>query len=71
MQTVALHDTLALAPRDDDEVTFACDDAELENERNLALRAARLALSNSPGRRGVNVELAKSDSGAGGLGWRQ
>ena len=69
MQTISLHDTLALRTRSDDAITLICDDPALETPANLALRAAHL-LREHIGRTlaGVTLELRKRIPVQAGLG---
>lgn len=71
MQTIALHDTLALRPTSDDEVACACDLPELETADNLAVRAAHLACATrdgGDGTAGLAIELLKGVPVQAGLG---
>src|SRR5690348_2716226 len=74
MQTIALHDTLALRLTDGDEVSCACDLPELETADNLAARAAHLARSTRAGwgdrddAAGLAIELLKGVPVQAGLG---
>lgn len=69
MQTIALHDTLALRTRDDSAIALVCDDAGLNTPDNLALRAAHLLREHAarplPG---VTIELRKQIPAQAGLG---
>lgn len=68
MQTIAIHDTLALTPQTAHEITFACDDPDLDNDRNLAVLAARLFQSQMDVPGGMRIELSKSTPLEAGLG---
>ncbi len=68
MQTVALCDTLALRPRSDDAIECLCDMPELQNDQNLALRAAYLMRATRQTLGGVTIELAKGIPVQAGLG---
>lgn len=70
MQTIALHDALALRSRDDHDIALVCDDPALDTPDNLALRAAHLlrgraAPATLPG---VTIELRKRIPAQAGLG---
>lgn len=70
MQTIALHDTLALRTRDDGAIALVCDDPALDTPDNLALRAAhplrqQAAQAALPG---VTIELRKRIPAQAGLG---
>ncbi len=68
MQTVDLCDTLYLTRTGDDRVEIICTRAELSNEENLAVRAARLLRERCAISRGVLIELHKHIPVAAGLG---
>ncbi|HKS71020.1 MAG TPA: 4-(cytidine 5'-diphospho)-2-C-methyl-D-erythritol kinase [Ktedonobacterales bacterium] len=69
MQTIALHDTLALRNRDDGAIALTCDDPALDTPDNLALRAARLLREQTArALRGVTIELHKRIPAQAGLG---
>jgi 4-diphosphocytidyl-2-C-methyl-D-erythritol kinase len=69
MQTLALHDTLAVRPRDDGEIALVCDAPALDVPANLALRAAlRLRASAAEPLSGVTLELHKCIPAQAGLG---
>src|SRR5579859_126380 len=68
MQTVDLHDTLCLRQTGDDRVEIVCTRAELSNEENLAVQAARLLRERFAISRGVLIELRKHIPVAAGLG---
>lgn len=77
MQTIALHDTLALRARDDATLALACDDPALESPANLVLRAAELLREHAardgrspsaPTLPGVTLELRKRIPAQAGLG---
>ena len=76
MQTIALHDTLALRPvlhptAGGEEITCACDLPELETANNLAVRAAYLAHSTRDGwdgAAGLAIDLLKEVPVQAGLG---
>lgn len=65
VQSVSLHDELTVEPADG--LTLQCDRAELENEENLAWRAAAL-LQRRAGGRGARLALRKRIPVAAGLG---
>ena len=66
MQTIDLHDTLAMRPSD--EITLSCDDPELGGDDNLAFVAA-LKLREAAGvNRGVDISLGKRIPVSAGLG---
>jgi 4-diphosphocytidyl-2-C-methyl-D-erythritol kinase len=67
MQTVALADTIALRRREDEAIKLVCDQPELENEQNLAVRAANL-LRSTQSAWGLTIELAKRIPTQAGLG---
>lgn len=66
MQSVTLADELSIAPARD--LTLKCDDPDLENEGNLALRAARLLQKKGRVRDGARLCLTKNIPVAAGLG---
>jgi 4-diphosphocytidyl-2-C-methyl-D-erythritol kinase len=68
MQTISLHDTLALHPAPPGDFTLACDVEELAGADNLALRAARAVAAVCGARDGVRIELLKQTPTQAGLG---
>ncbi len=69
MQTIALHDTLALRTRDDNAIVLVCDDPSLDTADNLALVAARLLREwSARSLPGVTIELRKQIPAQAGLG---
>jgi 4-diphosphocytidyl-2-C-methyl-D-erythritol kinase len=68
LQTVSLHDTLALRPAAKGEFTLACDDDALAGDGNLALRAARAVAHICDPDQGVHIELRKETPTQAGLG---
>lgn len=68
MQTIALHDTIAITPQTTGELTFTCDDPVIDNERNLAARAAQLFTSTLDVQAGMRIELSKATPMEAGLG---
>lgn len=69
MQTIALHDTLALRARDDGAIGLVCDDPALDTPDNLALRAAHLLRERAArALPGVTIELHKHIPAQAGLG---
>jgi 4-diphosphocytidyl-2-C-methyl-D-erythritol kinase len=68
MQTVDLYDTLCLAVTDEDRVRIVCTRPELNNEANLAVRAAQLVRQQLALTQGVAIELDKRIPLAAGLG---
>jgi 4-diphosphocytidyl-2-C-methyl-D-erythritol kinase len=68
MQTISLHDTLRLQTTADERLTCDVDVAELRNNENLALRAARLLRDEGYLTSGVALELRKEIPSQGGLG---
>ena len=68
MQTVALADTIALRRREDERIELVCDQPELQNEQNLALRAANLLRCTQSSAWGLTIELAKRIPTQAGLG---
>jgi 4-diphosphocytidyl-2-C-methyl-D-erythritol kinase len=68
MQAVDLYDTLCLSPIPEDAVRIVCTRPELENESNLAFRAAQLVRQRLSLRRGVEIALDKHIPVAAGLG---
>lgn len=68
MQTVSLHDTLRIQTTDNGLLTCDVDVAELRNDANLALRAARLLRDEGYLTGGVAMELRKEIPSQGGLG---
>jgi len=68
MQTISLADTLLLRPADDGEITCTADIPALQNEQNLALRAARLLQAEGYLKGGMAIELRKEIPSPGGLG---
>lgn len=68
MQTISLADTLRIQITHDEELTCAVDLPELQNNDNLALRAARLLRDEGHLTSGVALELRKQIPAQGGLG---
>lgn len=68
MQTISLHDTLRIQTTADERLTCDVDVAELRNDENLALRAARLLRDEGYLTSGVALELRKEIPSQGGLG---
>ena len=71
MQKIDLCDVLSLALTRDGDIRLSCDDPTVPaDETNLAVRAARLLLSEAglAGRQGVSITLAKNIPVAAGLG---
>ena len=68
MQTIALHDTLALRPTGDGEFGLECDAEDLATPTNLALRAAHAVARACGVSQGVHVELRKQIPVQAGLG---
>jgi 4-diphosphocytidyl-2-C-methyl-D-erythritol kinase len=68
MQTISLSDTLRIETTADDLVTCAVDVAELDNDDNLVVRAARLLQAEEHLAGGVAIELHKEIPAQGGLG---
>lgn len=68
MQTVDLYDTICLTATDDQQVTVACSLPELNNEKNLVVRAAQLVRQQLGLSQGVCIELHKRIPLAAGLG---
>jgi 4-diphosphocytidyl-2-C-methyl-D-erythritol kinase len=68
MQTISLHDTLALHPAPPGEFTLTCDVEELIGPDNLALRAARALATACEVASGVRIELRKETPTQAGLG---
>lgn len=68
MQTIALHDTIALTPRESPQLAFACDNPDIDDGQNLALRAAQLVQSTMGVSGGMSIELHKSTPLQAGLG---
>lgn len=68
MQTIALHDTIALTPLESPEIAFACDSPDIDDGQNLALRAARLVQSTLGVPGGMSIELHKRTPVQAGLG---
>jgi 4-diphosphocytidyl-2-C-methyl-D-erythritol kinase len=68
VQTVALADTIALAPAPDGSRTLDCDMPDLAGAANLALRAAEALADVVPGAGGVALELRKEIPAQAGLG---
>ena len=66
MQTIDLHDTVDL--KLSDEVTVECDVSELENQSNLALRAAHLLRNSAETVAGVHIKIQKNIPMSGGMG---
>lgn len=68
MQTISLRDTLRIQPTDDGAVTCVVDVPALQNDENLALRAARLLHDEGYLSGGAALELLKRIPAQGGLG---
>ena len=68
MQTIAVGDTLAFWPAPAGAITFTCDTPELSGDSNLALRAARLLVSETGCTHGIHIELRKEIPTQAGLG---
>jgi 4-diphosphocytidyl-2-C-methyl-D-erythritol kinase len=69
MQTIALHDTLAVFPTTGGQIEGCCDFPELNSDDNLVLRAARrLRLEANRPELGARIELHKEIPAPGGLG---
>lgn len=68
MQTVDLYDTICLTATENDRVRLVCTKPELNNDDNLAARAARLVRQRLAIRQGVFIELYKRIPMAAGLG---
>ena len=68
MQTISLCDTLRIQPTEDSAVTCAVDIPMIENDDNLALRAARLLQDEGYLSGGAALELRKQIPTQGGLG---
>lgn len=68
MQTIALHDTIALTPLESPEIMFACDNPDIDDGQNLAVRAARLVRSTMGVPGGMSIELHKRTPVQAGLG---
>ncbi|MGE5333984.1 MAG: 4-(cytidine 5'-diphospho)-2-C-methyl-D-erythritol kinase [Nitrososphaerota archaeon] len=68
MQTISLADTLRIQVSDTAGLTCAVDRLELQNDDNLALRAARLLREEGHLTGGVTLELRKQIPAQGGLG---
>src|ERR1051326_6798716 len=68
MQTIDLHDTICLTATDDNRVHMICTIAELNNNENLAARAAYLVRERVASTQGVKIELGKRIPTAAGLG---
>lgn len=68
MQTISLHDTLALHPAPDGHFSLDCDVEELAGADNLALRAARAVAAACGVSTGVRIELRKATPFQAGLG---
>lgn len=66
IQAVDLADTVTLTLAD--RLTFSCDVAELDNESNLALRAAQLLNQEADVKSGAKIDLRKRIPEAAGLG---
>src|SRR5882762_10381895 len=69
LQTISLHDTLAVTPTNDPEIVLSCDDHSLsEAADNLVYRAARaLQVRFAPGK-GARIRLLKRIPIQAGLG---
>jgi len=68
MQTVDLSDTLCLTMTDDESVRVICSRPELNNDDNLALRAAQAVRQRLALTQGLTIELHKRIPIAAGLG---
>jgi len=68
MQTIDLHDTLCLTTSDDNTVHITCNTPNLDNEQNLAVRAAQLIRQHFAITQGIHIELYKRIPLAAGLG---
>ncbi len=68
MQTIDLHDTICLTATDDNEVQVICTQPELNNDENLAARAAQAVRQCLALTQGVRIELHKRIPMAAGLG---
>jgi 4-diphosphocytidyl-2-C-methyl-D-erythritol kinase len=68
MQTISLHDTLALHPASPGEFTLTCDVETLTGADNLALRAASSLATACEVANGVRIELRKETPTQAGLG---
>lgn len=68
MQTISLCDTLRIETTRDESVAIAVDIPELQNDDNLALRAARLLREEGYLTGGAALELRKQIPAQGGLG---
>lgn len=68
MQTVDLYDTLCLTATNDDRVSLICTTPELNNDENLAVRAAQLVRQRFAFQQGIGIELHKRIPIAAGLG---
>ncbi|MDP2715184.1 4-(cytidine 5'-diphospho)-2-C-methyl-D-erythritol kinase [Rheinheimera sp.] len=67
-QLLDVGDELSFSLRDDTDITLDCNDAQLINEQNLVLRAARLLQQHSKCTQGCDIYLAKRLPMGGGLG---
>lgn len=61
-------DELSFRLRDDDQIRFHCDNAELSGDDNLVVRAAHLLRAQSDCNHGVDIELTKNIPAGAGLG---
>jgi 4-diphosphocytidyl-2-C-methyl-D-erythritol kinase len=68
MQTIDLCDTICLTATEDNQVRLVCTKPELDNDDNLAARAAHLLRQRLAIRQGVLIELHKCIPVAAGLG---
>lgn len=68
MQAIDLYDTLSLTPTDEGRVRISCTRPELNNEENLAVRAAELVRKKLALTQGIALELHKRVPLAAGLG---
>lgn len=69
MQTISLHDTIALTRDDSALICLSCDAPDLASETNLALRAAKALAEAFPRQsHGVSIELHKEIPSQAGLG---
>jgi len=68
MQTIDLYDTMCLTATDDNAVRVICPRPELNNDDNLAVRAAQVVRQRLSLTRGLVIELYKRIPVAAGLG---
>ena len=67
--SIGLHDDVVLRKRGDRQITVRCDHPQVPcDERNLAYRAAKLLLDNTPDLSGVEITILKRIPVAAGLG---